>query len=97
MKKFISIFLVIIMLSTLLPVSGSAMVDCTVTDNIIDITDKVVYERKGLGSAKVTNLKVENADVESATEEEITDSKISKSRKSIKDFLFLSIFNLIMI
>ena len=72
MKKFISIFLVIIMLSTLLPVSGSAMVDCTVTYNIIDITDKVVYERKGLGSAKVTNLKVENADVESATEEDTT-------------------------
>ncbi|MBQ8391722.1 MAG: S-layer homology domain-containing protein, partial [Clostridia bacterium] len=44
----------------------------TVTDNIIDITDKTVYERRGLGCAKVVNIKVTDADVESASEDNTT-------------------------
>ncbi|MBQ8391787.1 MAG: hypothetical protein IJX50_04510, partial [Clostridia bacterium] len=72
LKKIISVLLPLVMAIGMLPVTISAATNCTVTDNIIDITDKTVYERRGLGCAKVVNIKVTDADVESASEDNTT-------------------------
>ena len=60
------------MVISMMPMTIYAATDCIVTDNIIDITDKLVYEQRGLGSAKVTNIKITDADVISATEDNTT-------------------------
>ena len=56
----------------IIPITISAATECTVTDNIIDITDRKVYEKSILGAAKVTNIKITDADVVSATEDDTT-------------------------
>ena len=71
-NKILSLLLVIVITIGMLPITICAATDCTVTDNIIDITDKAVYERRGLGSAKAVNIKITDADVISATEDNTT-------------------------
>ncbi len=72
MKKILSLLLALVMVISMMPMTIYAATDCIVTDNIIDITDKLVYEQRGLGSAKVTNIKITDADVISATEDNTT-------------------------
>ena len=63
MKKILSVLLTLVIVIGMMPMTIYAATDCIVTDNIIDITDKPVYEQRGLGSAKVTNIKITGADV----------------------------------
>ena len=72
MKKILSILLTLVIVIGMMPMTIYAATDCIVTDNIIDITDKPIYEQRGLGSAKVTNIKITDADVISATEDNTT-------------------------
>ena len=72
MKKILSVLLTLVMVIGTMPMAICADTDCIVTDNIIDITDRTVYEQRGLGSAKVTNIKITDADVISATEDNTT-------------------------
>ncbi len=72
LKKILSVLLALVMIISMMPIIVSAAMECIVTDNIIDITDKTVYEKGSLGSAKVTNIKITDADVISATEDNTT-------------------------
>ncbi len=72
LKKILSVLLALVIIIGMMPMIVSATMECIVTDNIIDITDKTVYEQRNLGSAKVTNIKITNADVISATEDDTT-------------------------
>ena len=71
-KKILSVILTLIMVIGMMPMAISAANECTVTDNIIDITNKTIYERKNTGSAKVENLTITGADVKSAAEDDTT-------------------------
>ena len=44
MKKILSVLLTLVMVISIMPMTIYAATDCIVTDNIIDITDKPVYE-----------------------------------------------------
>ena len=71
-KKILSIVMILIMLTGILPINVGASSKCDVADGIIDITDRTVYERRGLGAAKAVNIAVNGADVESAAEDGTT-------------------------
>lgn len=72
MKRIFCVLLTLILLTFSLPVAVVAENECEIDNNIIDITDKAVYQYSSLGSAKVTNIKISGAQVVRATEENQT-------------------------
>jgi len=58
--------------STVATVNVSEKPSLPVTDNVIDIEDLTVYERKNIATAKVINIKIVGADVEKATQDNNT-------------------------
>ena len=82
LKKILCVLLALVMVMSIVTMTISAAEDCTVVDNIIDITDKTIYEKSILGSAKVVNIKIMDADVESATEDNTTINIVLDSNTS---------------
>ncbi len=57
------------MIIGMIPMAICAATDCTVTDNIIDITNKDIYKLTSSKYAKAINIKIDGAAVVKATEE----------------------------
>lgn len=71
-KRLLSLLLVLVMVLGMVPTAALAATDLTVTDNVIDITDKVIYQIMSGWHATVSNLTIDGATVESATEDGTT-------------------------
>lgn len=71
-KKLTAIIIAFAMVIGILSATVSFAAECAISDNVIDITDKFVYEKKNIGSAQVTDIRISGADVESAEEDGTT-------------------------